>query len=89
MTLDGKIKGQGVAIGTLSQAQKIRAAMTHTFGRVHGLGNVSWHEDEVSGCMRGNPSVASQVSSYMLSLRNRKARSGEVPTSARAITSVI
>ena len=88
MTLDGKVKPQGAAIGTFSHAQKIRAAITHAFGRVHGLGNTSWHRDEISNRMRGNPSVSPQVSSYMLSLRTRKIRSGEIPTSARAITSV-
>ncbi|KJA29024.1 hypothetical protein HYPSUDRAFT_117665, partial [Hypholoma sublateritium FD-334 SS-4] len=87
LTLDGKVKPQGAALGTYSHAQKIRAAMTHAFGRVHSLGNTSWHKDEITGCMRGNPSVSQQVSSYMLSLRNRKTRSGEMPTSARAITS--
>lgn len=54
--------------------------MTHTFGRVYGLGSTPWYKDEAAGCMRGNPSVSSKVSSYMLGLRNRKARSGEVPS---------
>lgn len=88
MALDGTIKPRGASLGTHSHAQKIRAAMTHTFGRVHALGNTSWHRDETTGRMRGNPSVSQQVSSYMLGLRNRKVRAGEVPTSARAITSV-
>ncbi|KAJ3846627.1 hypothetical protein EV368DRAFT_52526 [Lentinula lateritia] len=36
--------------------------------------------------MKGNPSVSSLVSSYMVSLRRRKVQGGEAATSARAIT---
>ncbi|KAF8194610.1 hypothetical protein BJ912DRAFT_847728, partial [Pholiota molesta] len=86
LQIDGTLKPGGGPVGTYSHAQKIRAAMTHTFGRVYELGSVAWHQDESTGRWRGNPSVSQQVSLYMISLRNRKARAGEVATSARAIT---
>ena len=62
--------------------------MTYVFGRVHKLGSILWHQDEKTGRYYGNPSVSQKVASYMVSLRNRKARAGEAPTSARAITTV-
>lgn len=48
--------------------------MTYAFGRIHGLGNLPWHQTEVSGQakMVGNPSVSDTVSSYMVSLRRQK-----------------
>lgn len=64
----------------------MRAAMTYVFGRLYGAGHTSW---AVSGSTAsGNPSVSSQVATYMLSLRRRKVQEGEAPTSTRAITSV-
>ncbi|KAF9471372.1 hypothetical protein BDN70DRAFT_786648, partial [Pholiota conissans] len=72
---------------TYSHAQKIRAAMTHIFGRIFNLGRTVWYRDENSGRMRGNPSCSERVASYMISLRRRKACMGESITSARAITS--
>lgn len=62
--------------------------MTHIFGRTYELGSIAWYKDEKTGCWRGNPSVSQKVSLYMVSLRSRKTRAGETPTSARAITSV-
>ena len=62
--------------------------MTYAFGRLHGLGTLPWHLNEVTGAMMGNPSVSDIVSSYMVSLRRRKVRAGETQTSARAITEV-
>jgi hypothetical protein len=53
-------------------AQKMRAAMTYMFGRIHGLGTLPWQESEVTGKMKGNPSVCEIVSTYMVSLRRRK-----------------
>ncbi|KAJ7651100.1 DNA breaking-rejoining enzyme [Roridomyces roridus] len=64
----------------------MRAATTYGFGPLNGLGSVEWQKSEVTAKMRGNPSVSETVSSYMLSLRKKKVRTGEVPTSARAIT---
>ncbi|KAK7049966.1 hypothetical protein VNI00_005397 [Paramarasmius palmivorus] len=72
-----------------SHAQKMRAAATFGFGRLHGLGSLTWHRSEVSGKMVGNPSVSQQVSMYMVSLHRRKIDAGEEATSARAITAQI
>ncbi|KAL0566422.1 hypothetical protein V5O48_015593, partial [Marasmius crinis-equi] len=87
--LDGTVKPAGEVRSTYAHAQKMRAAATFGFGRVHGLGNRSWEKSEVSGKMVGNPSCSQQVSLYMISLRRRKTRAGETPTSARAITSTL
>jgi hypothetical protein len=73
---------------TYAHAQKMRAAMTYAFGRLHGLGTLPWHQSETTGQMVGNPSVSDTVSSYMVSLRRRKVQAGETATSARAITPV-
>ncbi|KAG6884566.1 hypothetical protein C0992_006083 [Termitomyces sp. T32_za158] len=86
INLDGSKKPQDEVRGSYSHAQKMRAAMTYGFGRLEGLGSLPWHRSEVSGKMLGNPSVSNLVSSYMVSLRRRKVRSGETQTSARAIT---
>jgi hypothetical protein len=64
----------------------MRAAATYGFGRIYGLGNVPWRKSEVNSNWIGNPSVSEVVSTYMISLRRRKVRAGEQPTSARAIT---
>ncbi|KAF7791348.1 hypothetical protein EIP86_002362 [Pleurotus ostreatoroseus] len=67
-------------------AQKMRAAITHKFGREFGLGPAPWAEDPLNpGTHTGNPSVSAVVSQYMISLRRRKIRGGEVVTSARAM----
>ncbi|KAL0564048.1 hypothetical protein V5O48_018007 [Marasmius crinis-equi] len=86
-TLDGSVKPPDVERSTYTHAQKMRASATFGFGRVCGLGNRAWEVSEVTGKMLGNPSVSQQVSLYMVSLRRRKARAGETPTSARAVTS--
>ncbi|KAJ3926790.1 MAG: DNA breaking-rejoining enzyme [Lentinula lateritia] len=77
---------------TYTHAQKMRAAATFGFGKIHGLGMQAWHQSEVSGKMLGNPSVSEMVSTYMLSLRRRKvsfqpARKGEL--GPRACASMI
>ncbi len=69
-------------------AQKMRATATYGFGRLRGLGNLEWNKSEITGMWRGNPSVSQAVSTYMVSLRRRKVRAGETPTSAKAITAV-
>ena len=68
ITLDGKMKPCLKEWGTYSHAQKMRAAMTYVFGRLHGLGDMPWHQSEVTNKMLGNPSVSTQVSSYMCML---------------------
>ncbi|KAI0681806.1 hypothetical protein C8T65DRAFT_598035, partial [Cerioporus squamosus] len=71
---------------TYNTAQKMRAAITHKYGRDFGLGTQTWTEDPLfPGSFRGNPSLSTIVSQYMISLRRRKVRAGEIVTSARAI----
>ena len=88
INVDGSSKAPSTIRNTYAHAQKMRAAMTYAFGRLHGLGTLPWHQSEVTGTMVGNPSVSDTVSSYMVSLRRRKVRAGEAQTSARAITPV-
>ena len=49
----------------------MRAAMTFLFGWTFGLGSISWQTNALGECF-GNPSISSQVSYYMNSLRRRK-----------------
>lgn len=86
VNLDGKPKGVKVERQSYMYAQKMRAAATYGFGRIHHLGNAPWRQSEVTGKWVGNPSVSETVSTYMVSLRRRKVRAGETPTSAKAIT---
>lgn len=88
INLDGSPKHSEVLRDTYTHAQKMRASMTYAFGRLCGIGPIPWHKSEVTGKMVGNPSVSDTVASFMVSLRRRKVRAGEVQTSARAITSV-
>ncbi|PPQ78301.1 hypothetical protein CVT24_006499 [Panaeolus cyanescens] len=77
-----------VVRSSYSHAQKMRAAMTYTFGRVHGLSKQAWSEQHtLDGRLitSGNPSVSELVSRYMLSLHRRKVQKGDISTSARAI----
>ncbi|THU85741.1 hypothetical protein K435DRAFT_684977, partial [Dendrothele bispora CBS 962.96] len=86
--LNGEKKSRDKVRSTYNHAQKIRAAMTFTFNRLgHGL--EAWHESEVTGEMKGNPSVSQALTSYMVSLRRRKVQEGETPTSSRAVTAEI
>jgi len=70
--LDGKHRPASQCRDSYTHAQKMRAAMTYTFGRTLGLGSRPWQVNEMTGRMAGNPSVSETVSSYMMSLRNRK-----------------
>ncbi|KAG1887197.1 hypothetical protein F4604DRAFT_1571212 [Suillus subluteus] len=68
----------------MALAQKMRAAVSHKYGRDHKLGTQPWSEHPtVAGKHIGNPSLSVTVSQYMVSLRQRK--SGEAVTSARAM----
>ena len=89
INLDGSDKAPSIVRNTYAHAQKMRAAMTYTFGRLHGLRTLPWHQSEITSTMVGNPSVSDTVSSYMVSLQQRKVRAGETQTSARAITLVV
>ncbi|KAJ7093975.1 hypothetical protein B0H15DRAFT_763134, partial [Mycena belliarum] len=84
--LDGKTKDPSISRDSYSHAQKLRASATYGFGRLNGLGSRPWQKSELTGEMVGNPSVSEDVSRYMVSLRKRKVRAGEVATSARAVT---
>jgi hypothetical protein len=58
---------------TYNNAQKMRAAISHKFGRDHGLGTQPWMENPgCPGKFIGNPSLSVTVSQYMISLRRRK-----------------
>ncbi|GBE83362.1 hypothetical protein SCP_0504100 [Sparassis crispa] len=82
----GKPKDPSVARVTYGTAQKMRAAISHKFGRHYGLGTQQWIENPLKpGEYIGNPSLSVTVSQYMVSLRRRKIRGGEIVTSARAI----
>src|SRR6266446_5477661 len=72
ISLDGNRKPAGVVRSKYTHAQKMRASMTHVFGRDFGLGSERWQKSEWTGRMAGNPSVSTQLASYMVSLRNRK-----------------
>ncbi|KAJ3759914.1 hypothetical protein EV360DRAFT_81672 [Lentinula raphanica] len=86
INLDGTTKDPSEIRNGYTHAQKIRAAFTYGFNRIAGLGMATWERSEITGLMKGNPSVSSLVSSYMVSLRRRKVQAGEAATSARAIT---
>lgn len=70
--LDGKPKDANIPRDSYSHAQKMRAAATYGFGRLHGLGSLPWQKSELSGNMLGNPSISETVSRYMVSLRKKK-----------------
>ncbi|KAG1885196.1 hypothetical protein F4604DRAFT_1574105 [Suillus subluteus] len=73
INLNSTPKPSHVEWGTYGHAQKMRASMTYAFGRLSGLGNLTWHESDIGGgLMVGNPSISIKVSSYMCSLRRRK-----------------
>ncbi|KAJ3979276.1 hypothetical protein F5890DRAFT_1421601, partial [Lentinula detonsa] len=55
MNLDGSPINTNVEQSTYTHAQKMRAAATFGFGRIHSLGMQAWHQSEISGQMLGNP----------------------------------
>jgi hypothetical protein len=57
-----------------THAQKMRASMTHIFGRDFSLGKQDWTKNGQTGRMTGNPSTSHLLGTYMVSLRNRKVR---------------
>lgn len=87
LNFDGTNRPSTEVRATYGTALKMRAAMTHAFGRLHDLGDIHWHTT-LDGSMAGNPSMSQMVTRYMVSLRQRKVKAGETPTSARAITAV-
>ncbi len=58
---------------TYARAQKMRAAISHKFGRGFKIGTQVWCENPITpGSFYGNPSLSVTVSEYMISLRRRK-----------------
>ena len=74
ISLDGKHKPVGMVRSKYTHAQKMRASMTHVFGRDFGLGKQDWTKSEQTGQMVGNPSTSHLLGTYMVSLRNQKVR---------------
>jgi hypothetical protein len=72
ISLDGNPKPVGMVRSKYTHAQKMRASMTHIFGRDFGLGKQDWTKNEQTGHMMGNPSTSHLLGTYMVSLRNRK-----------------
>jgi hypothetical protein len=72
ISLDRKPKPVGKIRSKYTHAQKMRASMTHIFGRDFGLGKYDWTKNQQTGRMIGNPSTSHLLGTYMLSLRNRK-----------------
>lgn len=69
----GKPKHPSIPRATYGTAQKMRAAISHKFGRDYELGTLAWHElPQSPGRYGGNPSISVAVSQYMVSLRRRK-----------------
>ncbi|KAL1684942.1 hypothetical protein GGG16DRAFT_67295 [Schizophyllum commune] len=87
LNIDGTVKPASENTHSWGQAQKMRASATFMWGHICGLGTLPWHEND-AGEKIGNPSISPIVSRYMVSLRKRKTRAGEVATSARALTAV-
>ncbi|KAK7691376.1 hypothetical protein QCA50_004775 [Cerrena zonata] len=84
----GNPKGPDVPRATYNAAQKMRAAISHKFGREFEQYTQRWQESTTHpGLFTGNPSLSPTVCQYMISLRRRKAQAGEAVTSARAIDS--
>lgn len=74
--IDGNPVPKSKQVPTYAHAQKMRAAMTYAFGRVHGLGSAPWQEKPGLSGRSGNPSVSDVVSGYMVSLKRRKVSHG-------------
>ncbi|TFK88178.1 hypothetical protein K466DRAFT_489453 [Polyporus arcularius HHB13444] len=83
----GELKDLSIERVSYARAQKMRAAVSHKFGRGFKIGAQMWCESQLlPGTFLGNPSLSVVVSEYMISLRRRKVRSGsEIVTSARAM----
>ncbi|KDR76101.1 hypothetical protein GALMADRAFT_247303 [Galerina marginata CBS 339.88] len=85
---DGRQKGENEHRCTFANAMKMRSAATYGFGRILARGNTPWQStDGVE--FRGNPSISTEVSRYMLALKKRKHARGELPMSSRAITAEV
>ncbi len=74
----GELKDLSIERVSYARAQKMRAAVSHKFGRGFKIGAQMWCESQLlPGIFLGNPSLSVVVSEYMISLRRRKVRISE------------
>lgn len=72
----GNAKDLSIHRSTYASAQKMRASISHKFGRDFKYGMQMWTENPLSpGKYTGNPSLSVTVSQYMISLHRRKVSS--------------
>ena len=69
--IDGTRKSSSQVRATFGHAASMRSALSYRFAMVPTRGRLPWSQNEL-GAWKGNPSLSSQVSHYMLSLRRRK-----------------
>ena len=75
ISLSGDKRPSDEVRATYGTAQKMRAAMSHKFGRDLGLGIAPWTAHPLHpGKFVGNPSLSPKVSQYMISLQWCKVR---------------
>ncbi|PBK94775.1 hypothetical protein ARMGADRAFT_926900, partial [Armillaria gallica] len=90
--VDGTSKPKDVQRGSFSHAEKIHAMACYGFKKILRTGEVLWHQIEgsngLTGQWVGNPAISEIVSTYMVSLHQRKVQQGETPQSSRAIRPV-
>lgn len=68
----GEEKDPGVARVKYGTAQKMRAAISHKFGRDFEFGERPFMQNTLTGKWTGNPSLSIPVAQYMVSLQRRK-----------------
>ncbi|KAG2110898.1 uncharacterized protein F5147DRAFT_651604 [Suillus discolor] len=73
------LKPSHVKWSTYGHAQKMQVFMTYAFGRLSGLGNLTWHESDIGGGLIViNSSISIEVSSYMCSFHKCKVQVGNL-----------
>ena len=69
----GERKDPNIPRVTYATAQKMRASISHKFGRGYKIGTQMWTEHPLQlETYMGNPSLSVVVSDYMISLRRQK-----------------
>ena len=69
----GKLRSLNEKRVTYSHAEKMRASLTHQYGRNLGLATTPWTPDpDNHGSFTGNPALAPILATYMVSLQRRK-----------------
>ncbi|KAJ7913809.1 hypothetical protein B0H13DRAFT_1532479, partial [Mycena leptocephala] len=84
--VDGKSIPPQQVQSSYGTAQKMRAALSYTFGTVHSHGRTPWHKSETSGQWVGNPSISNLVGDYLPSLRRRKVFTSKFKPTGRPLT---